>query len=60
MTQHRRYSNDCAACWRGKHTGQKRATGVEMGKCVYGKAARDLGGREGEKGFAVYDAGVVD
>jgi hypothetical protein len=31
-----------------------------MGKGIYGKAARDLGSGEREKGFAVYDAGVVD
>lgn len=31
-----------------------------MRKRVYGKAARDLEGREGEQGFSVYNAGVVD
>jgi hypothetical protein len=31
-----------------------------MGECVDGKAAGDCGGREGEQGFSVYDAGVVD
>lgn len=31
-----------------------------MGKCVDVKAAGDCGGREGEEGFSVYDAGVVD
>lgn len=33
---------------------------MKVGEGVYGEAARDLGGREGEKGSAIYDARVVD
>ena len=60
FAQHACDCDDCAAVGRGKHAGQKRAEGVEVGDEVDVEIAGDFRRGKGPERFAIEEAGVVD